>query len=184
MITINDKLFITKEVNSITVAYAKKIVFHELLIAFCFEHQSNNRTVTDLFKSINFYGFSMPYEIELDLSEFLQRFMKNLEKEELTALYFWVLNQKYMCYLEDFECDDDTYSEKEFNWRFGRNLAYKIYKPTDSDLEHETIEELKLLLSDFASEFDLSVIDEYTCEQILEVIGVYCSISNNPQPVF
>ncbi len=184
MISISNKLFITKEVSSITVAYVKKIVFRKLLMAFCFESQSNNGTITDLFKSINFYGFSMTYEIELTLFEFLWRFKKNLEKDELTALYFWVLNQKYMCYLEDFEFDNDTYTEKEFDKEFGRSLAYKIYEPNDSDLEHETFEELKLHLCDFASEFDLSLVDEYTYEHIIEVVDMYGSSSNNPLPVF
>jgi hypothetical protein len=126
----------------------------------------------------------MTYEIELTLFEFLWRFKKNLEKDELTALYFWVLNQKYMCYLEDFEFDNDTYTEKEFDKEFGRSLAYKIYEPNDSDLEHETFEELKLHLCDFASEFDLSLVDEYTYEHIIEVVDMYGSLSNNPLPVF
>ena len=151
-------------------------------MAFCFESQSNNGTITDLFKSINFYGFSMTYEIELTLFEFLWRFKKNLKKDELTALYFWVLNQKYVCYLEDFEFDNDT--EKEFDKKFGRSLAYKIYEPNDSHLEHETFEELKLHLCNFASEFDLSLVDEYTYEHIIEVVDMYGSSSNNPLPVF
>ncbi len=108
---------------------------------------------------------------------------KILEKDELTAIHFWVLNQKYMCYLEEFECDDDTYSEKEFDREFGRSLAHKIYEPQNSDLEHGTFEELKFFLCDFASEFDLSLLDEYTYEHIIEVIDNYCS-SNNPLPVF
>jgi len=115
----------------------------------------------------------MFYEIELGLFEFLRSFKKNLVKDELTALYFWVLNQKYMCYLENFECEDDTYSEKEFDREFGRNLAYKIYEPNDTYLEHETIEELKILLCNFASEFDLSLMDRCTSEQIAEVIDMY-----------
>jgi len=102
---------------------------------FSFESQSNNGTITDLFKSINFYGSGMPSEIELALSKFLWRFKKNLEKEELTGLYFWVLNEKYMCYLEDFEYDN-TCSEKEFDREFGRYLAYTIYEPMDSGLKH------------------------------------------------
>jgi len=172
-------LFITKEVSSITVAYVKKVVFRKLLMAFCIEPHSNYVTITDLLKTINFYGFDLPYQIELDLSEFLRRFKNNLEKEDLIALYFWVLNQKYMCYLEDFEYDD-TDSEKESDMEFGRSLAYKIYEPNDSGLEHETFEELKLLLCNFASEFDLSIIDNCTSEEIAAVIDMYCSVSNNP----
>lgn len=184
MITLNDKLFITKEVNSIMVAYSKKVVLRKLLMAFCFESQSNNGIITDLFKSINFYGLSVPYEIEQDLSEFLLRFKKSLEQVELTALYFWVLNKKYMRYLEGFDSEYDTFSVKEFDREFGRSLAYKIYEPKDSGLGHETIEELKLLLCDFASEFDLSVMYECTTKQIVEVIDMYCSASNNTVPVF
>ena len=89
-----------------------------------------------------------------------------------------------MCYLEDFECDDDTYSENEFDREFGRSLAYKIYTPNDSDLEHETFRELKLHLCDFASEFDLSLADEFTFENIIEVVDMYCLSSNNQLPVF
>jgi hypothetical protein len=147
-------------------------------MAFCFEPQSKYGTITDLFKSINFFGFNMPYEIEIDLSTFLKEFKNNLEKEELTALYFWVLNQKYSFYVEDFKCEDGN-SEKEFDREFGRSLAYKIYEPNNSGLEHDTFEELKLLLYDFTSEFDLSVIDECTSDQILEVIDLCCKSSKN-----
>lgn len=163
------------------VTYAKKVVLRKLILAFCFESQPHNETISDLLKSVNFHGFDIPHEIELGLIKFLNRFTKTLEKDEITALGFWVLNQKYLHYLENFEGDDDTYSEKEFNWRFGRNLAYKIYNPNDSGLKHDTIQELKLLLCNFASELDLSVIDKYTCEQILEVIDVYCDSSKNLQ---
>lgn len=134
MISISDKLFITKEVSSITVACFKKVVLRKLLMAFCFISQSNTGTITDLFISINYYCFNLPYEIKFALTGFLCRFKKNLGKDELTALYFWVLNQKYMCYLEEFAYDD-THSEKELNREFGRSLDYKIYQPKDCGLE-------------------------------------------------
>jgi len=63
-----------------------------------------------------------------------------------------------MCYLEGFEYDD-THSEEESDREFGRSLAYKIYEPKASDLDHETFEEVKLVLCDFASEFDLSLVE-------------------------
>ena len=176
-------MFITKEVNSIMVTYAKKVVLRKLILAFCFESQPYNETISDLLKSVNFHGFDIPHEIELGLIKFLNRFTKTLDKDELTALSFWVLNQKYRTYIENFECDDDNYSEKEFYWRFGRNLAYKIYAPNDSGLEYDTVQELKLLLCNFASELDLSLKDEYTSMHILEMIDVYCSSSKNLQVV-
>ncbi|SNY95269.1 hypothetical protein SAMN06265377_0936 [Flagellimonas pacifica] len=170
-------MFITKEVNSATVAYFKKTVLRKLLMEFCFGPQSNSRAITDLFESVNHYGFDLPYEIELALFERLRRFKNNLDKEELTALYFWGVNQKYLYYLEDFEYDD-TYSEKKFDEEFGRSLAYKIYEPNASNLEEDTSEELKVILCNFASEFDLSLVDKYTYENILEVIDMYCSAIN------
>ncbi|MGB6152320.1 MAG: hypothetical protein WBG48_10025 [Pricia sp.] len=171
-------MFITKEVNSTTVAYFKKMVLLKLLMQFSFEPLSNNSTITDLLRSVNYYGFDLPYEIKLDLFEMLWRFKNGLGKDELTALYFWGLNQKYMCYFEKFLGDCDTYSEKNFDTEFGRSLAYKIYEPFASGLEEDTFEERKVLLCNFASEFDLSLVDEYTYENILELIDMYCSATN------
>lgn len=178
MISIGDRMFITKEANSTTVAYFKKSVLRELLMAFSFEPLSNDCVITDLFRSVNHYGFDLPSEIRLDLFEMLWRFKNGLGKDELTALYFWGLNQKYMSYFENFLGDCHTYSEKIFDEEFGRSLAYKIYEPFASGFEEDTIEELKALLCNFASEFDLSLVDEYTYENILEVIDMYCSATN------
>lgn len=173
LITISDKMFITKDVNSATVAYFRKSVLPKLFMAFSFEPLPDNKAITDLFKSVNHYGFDMSYEIQLALYKMLWRFKNNLDKEELTALYFWGLNQKYLYYLEDFEYQD-TCPEKKFDEEFGRSLAFKIYEPNASGLEEDTIEELKLLLCNFASEFDLSLVDEYTYVDILETIEMHC----------
>ncbi|MEO2053339.1 hypothetical protein LDL77_11080 [Flagellimonas marinaquae] len=177
-------MFITKEVNSTMVAYFKKIVLRKLLMRFSFEPQSNNRAITDLFESVNYYGFDLPYEIELVLFEMLWCFKNNLTKEEGIALYFWGVNQKYLYYLEGFEYDAAVCSETNFDEEFGRSLAYRIYEPNASGLEQETIEELKVLLCNFADEFDLSLVDEYTYENILEVMDMYCLSLNDSVPVF
>lgn len=171
-------MFITKDVNAATIAYFKNSILRKLLMSFSFEPESNNRTITHLLRSVNHYGFDLSFETQQDLTEILWRFQNNLEKDELTALYFWGLNQKYMCYFENFLGDCDTYSEKKFDMEFGRSLAYKIYEPYASGLEEDTIEELKLLLCNFASEFDLSLVDEYTYGSIFEVIEMYCSAIN------
>ena len=166
-------MFITTDINAATIAYFKKSVLRKLLMSFSFEPQSNNKAITDLFKSINHYGFDLSNEYELDLFVMLMQFKNNLEEDELTALYFWGLNQKYMYYFENFLGESDSYPEKKFDKEFGRSLG----------LEEDTIEELKVLLCNFASEFDLSVIDEFTSEEIVEVIDIYCSSSNNFVPV-
>lgn len=175
MITADDKLLITKEINTVVVDYAQKVVLQKLFMELSFESTKNGKVITDLIQSLNFYGIgATPVELDFELSNLLSGFIENLKKEERTALYFWVLNQKYLHYLEEFECDD-TYSESEFDKRFGRELAYKIYEPNNSDLKYDTIEELKLLLCNFATEFDFSSIDEYTPQRILEKIDKYCS---------
>lgn len=174
LISISDKMFITKDINAATIAYFKKSVLRKLLMNFSFEPLSNDGVITDLFRSINHYGFDLPYEIGLDLFEMLWKFKNDLGKDELTALYFWGLNQKYMYYFENFLGDCDTYSDKNFDEEFGRSLAFKIYEPQASGLEVDTILELKILICNFASEFDLSLVDKYTHENILEVIDRYC----------
>jgi len=178
LISISDKMFITKDVNSTTMAYFKNSVLRKLLMSFSFETESNNRTITHLFRSVNHYGFDLSYETQQALNEILWEFKDNLGKDELTALYFWGLNQKYMCYFENFLAECDTYFEKTFDMEFGRSLAYKIYEPNTSGLEEDTLEELKLLLYNFASEFDLSLVDASTHEDILEGMDVYCSAIN------
>lgn len=70
-----------------------------------------------------------PTELEFELSKLLGSFIENLKTEERTALYFWTLNQKYLHYLEEFECNDDIYFENEFDERFGRELALKSMNP-------------------------------------------------------
>ncbi|MFS4445438.1 hypothetical protein [Maribacter sp. 2307UL18-2] len=178
LISISDKIFITKDINAATLAYFKKSVLRNLLMSFSFEPQSNDSVITNLFRSVNHYGFDLPNEVKLDLYEILWKFKNDLGKDELTALYFWGLNQKYMYYFENFLGDCDTYSEKRFDEEFGRYLAYKIYEPKASGLEEDTMEELELILCNFASEFDLTLVDEYTYENILEVIDMYCSAMN------
>ncbi|WP_136468947.1 hypothetical protein [Flagellimonas onchidii] len=175
MITADDKLLITKEINTIVVDYTKKVVIRKLLVLLSFESTSDCEVVTDLIRSLNFYGMNAkPTELEFQLSELLEKFIENLKKEEQTALHFWTLNQKYLYYLEEFECDDDRYFENEFDKRFGRELAHKIYDPNNSNLRQDTFQELNNFLSIFASELDLSIIDEFTAEQILEEIDRYC----------
>lgn len=176
MITIDNKLLITKEINTILVDYAQKIVLRRLFIALSFESTENGKMITDLIQSLNFYGIgATPIELDFELMNLISGFIQNIKKEERTSLYFWVLDQKYLHYLVSFEYDDDTHAESEFDKRFGRELAYKIYEPNDSDLMQDTMDELKNYLVDFATELDLSVIDEYTSERILEEIDNYCS---------
>lgn len=175
MITIDDQLLVTDEMNAIVIGYTKKIVLKNLLMAFSFESKGHSQIVTDIIQSVNYYGAdTKPPEIELELSAYVWSFFRALKKEERTALFFWALNNKYLCYLDEFEYDNETFNESEFDRKFGRELAFKMYEPNDSGLIVDTLNELNNFLINFAAELDLSLIDEYTSEQILEEIDNYC----------
>ncbi|MFD2100656.1 hypothetical protein [Flagellimonas iocasae] len=176
MITVKDELLITDEINAIIIDYAQKVVLQKLLMAFSFESKNNVEEVSDLIQNLNYYGVDIkPPEIELELSEYLWDFFTALKRKEQAALYFWVLNKRYLSYLYEFECDDDMFEDSDFDRKFGRELAYKTYLPKDSGLLQDIIHELRNLLINFATELDLSLIDEYTSEQIQEEIDNYCS---------
>lgn len=175
MITIDDQLLVTDEINAIVIEYTKKIVLKKLLMAFSFESKCYAQVVTDLIQSVNYYGMdTKPPEVELELSAYVWDFFVALKKEERIALFFWALNNKYFCYLDEFEYDNETFSESEFDRKFGRELAFKMYEPNDSGLIEDTLNELNNFLINFATELDFSLIDEYTSEQILEEMDNYC----------
>jgi len=73
MITIDGKLYITKEVNSIVISYAKEIVLRQLLLQFSFK----NKKVTNLLESVSYYiGDPPPIDIELELRDVVGSFIK------------------------------------------------------------------------------------------------------------
>ena len=175
MITIDDQLLVTDEMNAVVIDYTQKIVLKKLLMKFAFKSGDQAEVVTDLIQSVNYYGMDTnPPEIELELSAYVWSFFTALNKEERTALYFWVLNKNYLCYLDEFECNDDPFNESEFDRKFGRELAFKIYEPNDSGLIQDTLHVLENFLINFTKELDLSLVDEYTSEQVLEEIDNYC----------
>ena len=175
MITIDDQLLVTDEMNAVVIDYTQKIVLKKLLMKFAFKSGNEAEVVTDLIQSVNYYWMDTnPPEIEHELSAYVWSFFRALKKEERTALYFWILNKNYLCYLDEFEYNDNTFNESEFDRKFGRELAFKIYEPNDSGLTKDTIRALENFLINFATELDLSLVDEYTSEQILEEIDNYC----------
>ena len=82
-----------------------------------------------------------------------------------------------MDYYQSFEVDledSDDYMER-FNYKFGRELAYKLYNPESSELREELHNELQKLLIGFASEFDFSLVDDNSIIEIQEMIDRYCN---------
>lgn len=174
MITITDKLFITKEVNDIVVRYAKEIVLKELLMSFSFVNGDGRSVVSELIQDVGFYKGDVPPEIELQLLDLIYCFTETLSKEKRTALWFWVLNENYFDYLDDTEVEEEDDSSEFFNQKFGRELASKIYNPDTSNLDVDLCEQLKYFLMSFASEGDFSLIDDYTTIHLNETMDSYC----------
>lgn len=177
MITIDDKLYITKEVNNIIVNYAKNTVLRKLLTQFSFTIYEEKQNVSDLIVAVNFYLGDLPdYQQQHDMMLLIIDFLNTCTKEELTSLYFWLLSEKYMEYYDNFKVDLDDSEDyiERLNYKFGRELAYKLYNPESAELREELRKELQKLLIGFACEFDFSLVNESSLIEIEEMIERYC----------
>ena len=174
MITIDDKLYITKEINNVVVSFSKKNVLRKLLMQFSFTNNDEKKHVSDLIVAVNFYLGDLPdYEQQHDMLLLIIDFLNTCTIEEITSLYFWLLNEKYMEYYNGFKDGADDPIET-FNYKFGRELAYKLYNPESTELKDELHEELQKLLITFASEFDFSLVNESSILEIEEMLERYC----------
>lgn len=180
MITINEKLYITDDVNEIVVSYAKHVVLRKLLTQFSFTFHEEQKYVSELIKKVSSYYGDLPdYEQQHDIIVLIADFINICNQRELTSLYFWLLNEKYMDYYQSFEVDledSDDYIER-FNYKFGRELESKLNYPEASKLNDELHKELQKLLIAFASEFTSSLVfaDENTIIEVEEMIERYCN---------
>ena len=174
MITIDDKLYITKEINNVVVSFSKKNVLRKLLMQFSFTNNDEKKHVSDLIVAVNFYLGDLPdYEQQHDMLLLIIDFLNACTIEEITSLYFWLLNEKYMEYYNGFKDEADDPMET-FNYKFGRELAHKLYNPESTELKDELHEELQKLLITFASEFDFSLVNESSIFEIFEMLDRYC----------
>jgi len=175
MITIDDKLYITKEVNNIIVDYATKIVFPQLFNELSFKVSNGIKEVSPLLINLNQSGnYSIYPKTEINLIEFISDFLKSLSKEKLTSLYFWYLNETHFKdSMDEIDRLEDDIDNENFDYQFGRSLAQQIYDPEGSGLDNKLFNQLKNIILAFASEFDLSLIEEDTVDEILQVMDGY-----------
>lgn len=171
MITIDDKLYITKEINCIVVKYAKAVIIRKLLLQFSYNFDTEEKTVSSKLISTNFCNGDLSSEVEIGLQRFINSFINKLNKEDITALYFWTINNLYTEYIDTIDDIDD--SQEAYDFKFGRILAHKLYEPESTELNNDLFKEIKKLLINYASEFDLSAIDDATIEDIEYVINSY-----------
>lgn len=178
MITIDEKLYITKEVNQILVKYAEKIVLKNLLFSYSFENRNDFKKLTELVQDVRRFCPNRPIKsTAIQLTKFCESFLRALPKDEQTAIYFWVLNHKYEKYLdieeslEEHELEEDA-KHRAFEEKFGRELAQKMYEPEGTEFEKDCIELLSDYLISFTDQLDLSLIDQDTIESVLEQIEI------------
>lgn len=175
MITIEDKLFITKEVNLVLYKYAKEIIQRELLYLYSFSNNPNSSVISELIVDISSHkGNVLPPELQHQLSDLVHKFIEGLTSEKQVALNFWVLNNLYLEFLDTTHVENETDTKEQFNQKFGRELAYKLYDPKNSGLMDDLLVLLTTLLIAFSSELDLSLIDENTSVDLMEIINNYC----------
>lgn len=116
----------------------------------------------------------MVYEDLESVHDYIQEYIEQLEESDLHALYFLTFNENYTKYCQDFEDNEGeefTDNDENFYLKFGRELAYKIYEPEESDLDSDLEELLKTNISNFSDALNLSKIDKYTENHLLEVIN-------------
>ena len=177
MITINDKLFITKEVNEIVIDFAKQIVLRKLLLKFSFDANVKKKEISDLIVNVNFHNENIKKSnLQVELKSLITSFLTSCNSKEIHALYFWLIDRKYMYYFQKQLREEDDYCDETFDHDFGRELAYKLYQPEASGLDNELKNELKNFLICFASEFDFSLITKNQVNEILEEMNSsrYC----------
>lgn len=181
MITINEKLIVTKQINEVMCRYAKKVLLKDFLLKFSFQkntlyrNQLQEDDINPLLVSLNYHEGFMYENFLLEVEKFISDYLNKTEENNLIALYFLTINENFANYVVDFENTDEVEliaNQDDFDELLGRELAYKIYEPDATGLTEELEEQLKDYISTLAVEIDLSEIDEYSVENIIEAIEI------------
>lgn len=180
MITVNENLIVTRQVNEIMCRYAKKVLIKNFLLEFSFHKEviNFNELITDdinpLLVKLNFNQGDINNDEYTDVNEYVLNYIKQLDESDLVALYFFTINKKFFSYLNDFEKNEGFEIKddgEKFDIQLGRELAYRIYEPQTTNLDQDLADLLRSTISTFSNEIDLSEIDEYSVEYILETIN-------------
>lgn len=178
MITINDQLKVTKQVNQITRSFVTRVLKRDLLYLFCFDTKApcshDEKTITYRLETAWYYQGDITPELLLELQSFIYNYFKMLNEDEKMAWYYYTVNENYLNYTDEFEASnfEMNYTIEETNFQFGRNLAYKLNFP-DYSFINEVYSTIQSILLSFSCELDLSLINSYTSETILETIDIH-----------
>lgn len=180
MISIDEQLKVTKQLNTTACRYAQKVLIKDFLLKFTFpncleeEHEYDEDDINPVLETLSFHQGEIYPDTFNEVNDFINDYIKNLDESDLTAIYYLVLNKNYFKYYDDFT-DNDGYelNTELIDIEFGRFLAGKIYNPIESELQEDLVKFLTNTISSFSDDVDLSMIDDYTIEGILSLINTY-----------
>jgi hypothetical protein len=179
MITVKQDLIITEQVYKVVCDYAKKVVLKDFILKFSFQRailfntKIKKKEINPLLQSLNFNQGEMVCDDLEEVNNYIYNYISQLKQSDLHALYFLTFEENYLKYSQDFEDNDGSdvrYNYNKFDTQFGRELAYKIYEPLISGLYSDLEELLKTNISNFSDELDLSEINKYSVNHILEIV--------------
>lgn len=180
MITIDEQLKVTKQLNTIACRYAQKVLLKDFLLKFTFpncsdeEHNYNEEDISPVLETLSFYQGEIFPDTFTEVNDFIYDFIKNLDESDLNSLHYLVLNKNYFKYYDDFiDNDESELNDELIDIEFGRFLAGKIYNPIESELQEDLIKFFTCTISSFSDDVDLSMIDDYTIDGILRTIDAY-----------
>lgn len=179
MITVKQDLIITEQVYKVVCDYAKKVVLKDFILKFSFQKniffntKIKKKEINPLLQSLNFNQGEIVYDDLEGVIDYIYNYISQLKQSDLHALYFLTFEENYLKYSQDFEVNEGSdvkYNYDKFDAQFGRELAYKIYEPEDSGLDSDLEDFLKKNISNFSEELDLSEINKYSVNHILEIV--------------
>ncbi len=173
MISIDEKLYVTKEINEILISYAKDKVLRKLFIGFSFDDKTGE--ISQLIQDLSFcYDENPSTELQLELFTVVSNFLRTLNKKETLALYFWLFDEKYDYYFAKVE-NETEWCEDSFSEELGKLFAYMLERPNESEARADLEKLLYSYLISFASEHDLAIIDQCSFEHLEYILDAYCS---------
>lgn len=179
MITVDEKLIVTEQINEVLCRYAKRNLIKEFLFNFSFPNCSKEnpklkvKKINPTLETINYYQGDIYPDTLVEVENYINTFLNELDENDLTALQFLTLNENYLNHIDEFENEDDSkYTKEEFEEKLGRYFAYKLYEPKKSGLNEEVWEMLQNQISRLACELDLSVLNKEAILEILHAIDI------------
>jgi len=172
MITVDDKLIVTKQLAEVIKRYTLDNVLKLMFNKICFDEPlDERRDMSKLFVGVleNYdcsYGITHS-GVKIKLINFISEFIDTLDDADFNGLFFYLTNINYSKELDSFienEYDEDNSECGSLDEEFGRYLAYKIHYSELKERKSLLLDYLVDLVSSFSDEFDLK--DEFSSADV------------------